>query len=73
MQYQQRYGSRSAAPTTGDSIVVLDSLSSELALEEDVLLNVKAAWQQICGADAVSESFMKFEARDGADDEDSLA
>lgn len=74
MQYQQRFGSiLTATPTSSGRSVVLDSLSSELALEENVLRSVKAAWQQICGPEADSEGFLKFEARDGAvDDEEHL-
>jgi len=73
LRYQQRFGSTPAPPASSGSTIVLDPLSSELALEDTVLLNVVAAWQQICGADAGSESFMKFEARDGAADEESFA
>lgn len=70
MQYQQRYESVSTGPASNSAIIMLDSLSSELALDEDVLQDVKAAWKQICGTGADPDSFLKFEARDGAVDEE---
>lgn len=69
MQYQQAY-CRSTQPQSQreHGVVTLPSLSSSLALGDDALDGVKAAWQLITGADA--EAFMRFEAREGADDED---
>lgn len=73
MQYQQRFFANPAVPASDPVTFVLGSLSSELALDDDVLQDVKAAWQQICGTtDVDPESFLKFEARDDAVDEQSL-
>lgn len=54
-------------------MVVLNALTSDMALEEQVLQDVEAAWKQICGVDANSADFMKFEAREGAADNEGLA
>lgn len=71
MQYEQRFA---PGPTTSDitslSVLKLKPLSADLALEDAVLRDVQAAWQQITGADL--ETFMKFDAREGTlEDEES--
>ncbi|KAK5714551.1 Rab proteins geranylgeranyltransferase component A [Elasticomyces elasticus] len=50
------------------STMVLPSLSTDIVLENEVLENVRIMWQKITGDSA--ESFMKFEAREGAEDEE---
>lgn len=72
MQYQQRFGLGSAASVSKNQPILLDSLSSELALDENVLQNVRAAWEQICGTHVNHKSFMNFEPRDGTVDEENL-
>lgn len=68
MRYEQRLPSGKESGPTHDQILTLKTLSAELALEDDVLRDVKSAWQRITKADP--ESFMKFEAREGTMDED---
>ena len=69
MQYQQSYRkSPQLQPHNEDGLVVLPPLSSSLILGDDALDCVKTAWQLITDAD--SDTFMTFDAREGADDDD---
>ncbi|CAK3885350.1 related to rab geranylgeranyl transferase component A [Lecanosticta acicola] len=71
MKYQQRYASSPSTPQRTGPLLVLHNLSSDLALEDSVLEDVKAAWQQITNDDETT--FMKFEAREGtAEDEETF-
>ena len=69
MQYQQM---KSQEPLGNlahqDGVMILPSLSQDLALEDEVMSAVKSAWRQITGDP--EEAFMVFEARDGMEDED---
>lgn len=68
MLYEQK-SEVASGPLIEHGIVTLPSLSSSLALEDDVLDSVRNAWQEITGADW--EAFMRFEAREGiGEDED---
>lgn len=56
---------------TGESnsnIICLPSLSSDLALDDQELEDVKKAWLKITGEN--EEMFLKFDAREGTEDED---
>ncbi|KAK4947214.1 Rab proteins geranylgeranyltransferase component A [Elasticomyces elasticus] len=55
-------------PDSDKSTLVLPSLSTDIVLEDEVLENVRVMWQKITGESA--EQFMKFEAREGAEDEE---
>ncbi|KAK4892723.1 Rab proteins geranylgeranyltransferase component A [Elasticomyces elasticus] len=48
--------------------LVLPPLSTDIVFEDEVLESVRVMWQKITGDSA--ESFMKFEAREGAEDEE---
>lgn len=50
-------------------MIQLPDLGPDLALEDSVLRNVKAAWEKIVGED-VEAGFMIFEDREGMGDED---
>lgn len=56
-------------PLNDSRIILLHDLNLGLALEDSVLSNVKAAWEQIVGEDT-GGGFMMFEDRDGMDEDD---
>ncbi|TKA63835.1 hypothetical protein B0A55_10840 [Friedmanniomyces simplex] len=51
-----------------DNIVTMPSLSTDIVLEDELLDNVKQVWQKITGESP--ETFLKFEAREGVDDDE---
>ncbi len=53
-------------------MITLAELSPDLALEDSVLQEVKAAWEKIVGEE-VGEGFMLFDDRGGSDDNDDEA
>lgn len=63
LRYEQKCLASSSQPRNDNGIINLPSLSSSLALEDEILENVKTAWQHITGEEG--EAFMKFEAREG--------
>lgn len=63
MKYQQSFASTPAQPQRTGPVLPLQSLSPDLALCDELLENVKAAWRQITHDDETT--FMKFEAREG--------
>lgn len=67
MQYQQNSSTRQAFNDNVGSTFTLPDLGSDLALEDNVLDGVKTVWQKITGED--EEVLMKFDAREGADEE----
>lgn len=67
MRYQQTYSSPTE-PQAKDGVISLPSMSSSLALEDEVLDSVKTVWQEITGEEG--EAFMKFEAREGFGEDD---
>ena len=71
MQYHQRTSTSSQIQVgnTG-GVIVLPSLSQDLALDDNVLEYVQRAWQRITGED--QETFLKLEAREGMEDDDSF-
>lgn len=68
MRYEQAYPESSDTRQVENGVIELPPLSSSLALEDEVLDSVKAAWQKITGEDA--EAFMKFEVRQGMGEEE---
>ena len=69
MHYEHRIPRSSSMhvdPNAG--VVVLPLVSEHLVLEDSVIDNVKTAWQTITGQR--EDLFMKFDAREGAEDED---
>ena len=68
--YQRRVpaSSFSAMQRTGP-VITLQPLTHDLAMEDAVLEGVKTAWEQITGSDG--DEYMKFEAREGQEDEES--
>ncbi|KAF7191428.1 Rab proteins geranylgeranyltransferase component A [Pseudocercospora fuligena] len=68
MHWEQHYPPK-AQTSDEDHIIALQSLSPDLAFDDDVLADVKSAWQRIAQPED-PEGFMKFEARDGTTDED---
>ncbi|KAK5128683.1 hypothetical protein LTR85_000016 [Meristemomyces frigidus] len=74
MQFVQQVRTTDSATPQGGSqarsnhLIALQPLSTDTVLDDSVLDGVKAAWAQITGED--EESFMKFEAREGAGDDD---
>lgn len=68
MHWEQRYPPK-AQTSDGSHIIALQSLSPDLAFDDDVLADVKNAWQRIAQPED-PDGFMKFEARDGTTDED---
>lgn len=54
-----------------EQTITFPQLSNDLAFDESVLDNVRAAWQKIMGTSAKAEEFLKFEDRNPmADEED---
>ena len=68
MQYVQQVSDHIPSNTASAGIITLRSLSTNLALEDDVLDDVKRAWMRTTGEDV--EAFMRFEARDSTGEED---
>ncbi|KAK0264283.1 Rab proteins geranylgeranyltransferase component A [Friedmanniomyces endolithicus] len=54
--------------TTSEGVVMLQSLSTDIVLEDDVLTDVEEAWRKIMGERA--EGFMKFESREGVEEDE---
>ncbi|EME49688.1 hypothetical protein DOTSEDRAFT_121863 [Dothistroma septosporum NZE10] len=70
LQYQRQVrGACTAAVQRTGPVVTLQSLSDDLAFEDAVLEGVKTAWEQIVGS--VADDYLKFEAREGQDEEES--
>ncbi|KAK5687631.1 Rab proteins geranylgeranyltransferase component A [Elasticomyces elasticus] len=59
---------KDADASTDASTLILPPLSTDIVLEDEVLESVRVMWQKITGDSA--ESSMKFEAREGAEDEE---
>ena len=53
------------------NIGTFDLISPEMAFNDDVLPPVQQAWEMVTGADN-GEGYMKFEDREGANDEDDV-
>ncbi|KAL8853784.1 MAG: hypothetical protein Q9221_001427 [Calogaya cf. arnoldii] len=81
LSYKQRHSAPSSSSPNGDSadheknqrcgIIHLKDLSPSLALEEDVLKDVRAVWDHITADDGDTRgAFMQFEDRVGLGDED---
>ncbi|EME89284.1 uncharacterized protein MYCFIDRAFT_48904 [Pseudocercospora fijiensis CIRAD86] len=68
MHWEQRYPPNTQT-NDEDHIIALKSLPADLAFDDDILADVKSAWQRIMEPED-PESFMKFDARDGTTDED---
>lgn len=66
MQFQ--HTGSSAAAGVRDHILLVDDPGFELALEDHVVEEVRSMWQKITSED--SDAFMKFDAREGNEDED---
>jgi hypothetical protein len=69
MQYQQQRRSHTQ-PTDSPNghILVMKPLSLDLALQDDILEDVKRVWRQVLSAEGdgvVDDAFLKFEERDG--------
>ncbi|KAK0924528.1 Rab proteins geranylgeranyltransferase component A [Friedmanniomyces endolithicus] len=54
--------------TTSENVVTLQPLSTDIVLEDDVLTSAEQAWRKIMG-DGAAE-FMKFESREGVDEDE---
>jgi len=54
--------------SVSNHVVILPPLSTDLALQDDVLDDVKAAWMKITGEG--EEGFMKFDAREGTGEDE---
>lgn len=53
-----------------DGVIVLPALPQDLALDDSVMEEVKSAWSDI--TDGPNEDFMRFQAREGIEDEDHI-
>jgi hypothetical protein len=62
----------SEAPLRGISerIISFPPASLELALDDRVIDDVRSVWKMVMGDDVNEDEFLKFEAREGADEED---
>lgn len=67
MQYEQRHPVVQRQQED-NGVIKLASISSSLALEDEVLDDVKAAWRKTTGGEEAT--FMQFDAREGIGDED---
>jgi len=67
LRYEQRYSSTTSSQLQ-DGVLQLPALSSDLALEDEVLESVKRVWAEITGEP--EDAFMKFEAREGSGEDD---
>jgi hypothetical protein len=71
MQYQQLRRKFAPPTNSSDNVLVMEPLSLDLALQDDILEDVKRVWLRIMstaegGETSVNEeSFLKFEERDG--------
>lgn len=54
--------------TTSEGVVMLQSLSTDIVLEDDVLTDVEEAWRKIMGERA--EGCMKFESRECVEEDE---
>jgi hypothetical protein len=80
MQYQQQRREHSqASNSSNDRTLIMEPLSLDLALQDDILDDVKRVWHRIMStadgeeASVDEESFLKFEEREGngaVDDDD---
>ena len=70
LEYQQQNANSSKVTTADQGIILLPALSQSLALDDSVIDKVKSAWATITGDP--EESFMKFDMRDGMEDEESF-
>lgn len=70
MQYQRTVpaSSTTTMQRTG-SVITLQHLSHDLAMEDAVLEGVKPAWEQITGS--IGDGYLTFEAREGQEGEES--
>lgn len=65
MQYEHKPTSQAPASIPRSKYIVnLPTLEPSLVLEDDVLRQVRAAWEKIAGGDG-GRGFMMFEDRDG--------
>ena len=73
MHYQQAVPRQPAAGSTNDHTVHMPGLPPDLVLEDDVLKDVRAAWDRIVGED-MGRGFITFEDREavggGAEDDE---
>ncbi|KAK1057840.1 Rab proteins geranylgeranyltransferase component A [Friedmanniomyces endolithicus] len=69
MQYQHHAQAEQPRNTTSSGhVFTLQPLSTGIVLEDDVLKDVEEAWRKIMGNGA--EGFMKFESREGVDEDE---
>ena len=71
MRYQQRVPNATRRNAAKHGIISLPSLSQSLAFDDSVIDEVKSAWHKVTGEP--EEHFMKFDARDGFEDDDTTA
>lgn len=67
MHWEQRFPT-GATSSDEEHVVALRSLPADPAFDDEVLLDVKMAWQRITQPED-PDTFMKFEARDGTIDD----
>lgn len=63
MSYQQTIPSQTTSESMDEHIIQMPGVPPYLALEDDVLRNVRVAWERIVG-DEVGRGFMNFEDRE---------
>ena len=68
LSYRHTVADQTSADSQGGSVTALRPLSLDLAFEDAVLDEVRSAWLKISKDDP--EKFMRFEAREGADEDD---
>jgi Rab proteins geranylgeranyltransferase component A len=70
LEYQQQTSDSLRTTVFDQGIISLPALPQSLALDDSVVDQVKSAWARITGDS--EDSFMKFDTRDGMEDEESF-
>lgn len=70
LHYEQTCGAGSLI--VEDNIVSFDRFTPDLAFNDTVLESVQRAWQVVAGPDVDNDSYMKFEDREGVQEDDTF-
>jgi hypothetical protein len=70
LRYQQRTTKSQRSVVVNDGIILLPALSQDLALDDYITTEIRSACSKITGE--AEDSFMKFDAREGLEDEDTF-
>ena len=68
VQHARADSKQDLAEATREHVITLSPLTTDVVFEDSVLQDVKHAWQKIMGES--EETFMKFEAREGAGEDE---